>query len=51
VVTAAVANTLMLQAFDLYNVPAFSAFVRSFTRIGPARSSSSARSRECCGQP
>jgi FlaA1/EpsC-like NDP-sugar epimerase len=36
VVTAAVANTLMLQAFDLYNVPAFSAFVRSFTRIALA---------------
>ncbi len=36
VVTAAVANTLMLQAFDLYTVPAFSAFVRSFARIALA---------------
>jgi len=34
--TAAAANTLMLQAFDLYRVPALSAFVRSFTRIALA---------------
>jgi Undecaprenyl-phosphate glucose phosphotransferase len=34
VLTAAAANTLMLQAFDLYSVPALSAFVRSFTRLG-----------------
>jgi len=33
VLTAAAANTLMFQAFDLYSVPALSAFVRSFTRI------------------
>src|SRR3990172_3873653 len=33
VVTAAAANTLMLQAFDLYRGPALGAFVRSFTRI------------------
>lgn len=33
VLTAAAANTLMLQAFDLYSVPALSAFVRSFTRL------------------
>ena len=33
VLTAAGANTLMLQAFDLYSVPALSAFVRSFTRL------------------
>jgi Undecaprenyl-phosphate glucose phosphotransferase len=36
VVTAAAANTLMLQAFDLYSVPALSAFVRSFTRLALA---------------
>ncbi|OFW71362.1 MAG: undecaprenyl-phosphate glucose phosphotransferase, partial [Alphaproteobacteria bacterium RBG_16_64_48] len=36
VVTAAIANTLMFQAFDLYSVPALSAFVRSFTRIALA---------------
>jgi Undecaprenyl-phosphate glucose phosphotransferase len=33
VVTAAAANTLMLQTFDLYSLPALTAFVRSFTRI------------------
>jgi 4-amino-4-deoxy-L-arabinose transferase-like glycosyltransferase len=33
VVTAAAANTLILQALDLYRVAALSAFVRSFTRI------------------
>jgi Undecaprenyl-phosphate glucose phosphotransferase len=33
VLTAAAANTLILQAFDLYNVPALSSFVRSFTRL------------------
>ena len=33
VLTAAAANTLLLQAFDLYNVPAFNSFVRSFARI------------------
>ena len=36
VFTAAAANTLLLQAFDLYNVPALAAFVRSFTRIALA---------------
>ena len=36
VLTAAAANTLMLQTFDLYSVPALSAFVRSFTRIALA---------------
>ena len=36
VLTAAAANTLMLQTFDLYSVPALSAFVRSFTRIAVA---------------
>jgi Undecaprenyl-phosphate glucose phosphotransferase len=36
VVTAAAANTLMLQAFDLYSVPALGAFVRSFTRLALA---------------
>jgi Undecaprenyl-phosphate glucose phosphotransferase len=36
VLTAAGANTLMLQAFDLYGVPALSAFVRSFARIAVA---------------
>ena len=34
--TAAAANTLMLQTFDLYSVPALTAFVRSFTRIALA---------------
>jgi Undecaprenyl-phosphate glucose phosphotransferase len=33
VLIAATANMLMFQALDLYRVPAFSAFVRSFTRI------------------
>jgi Undecaprenyl-phosphate glucose phosphotransferase len=33
VLTAAAANTLMLQVLDLYGVPALSAFVRSFARI------------------
>lgn len=33
VVTAAAANTLMLQVFNLYRVPAFTAFARRFTRI------------------
>jgi Undecaprenyl-phosphate glucose phosphotransferase len=33
VLIAAAANTLMLQAFDLYSVAALGAFVRSFTRI------------------
>jgi hypothetical protein len=36
VLTAALANALMLQAFDLYGVPALNAFVRSFTRIAVA---------------
>jgi Undecaprenyl-phosphate glucose phosphotransferase len=36
VLTAALANSLMLQAFDLYSVSALSAFVRSFTRIATA---------------
>lgn len=36
VLTAAAANTLMLQAFDLYSVPSLSAFIRSFARIGLA---------------
>lgn len=36
VLTAAAANTLMLQTFDLYSVPALSALVRSFTRIAVA---------------
>ena len=40
VLIAAAANTLMLQAFNLYQLPAFSAFVRSFARIAwPGRSS------------
>jgi Undecaprenyl-phosphate glucose phosphotransferase len=34
--TAATANALMLQTFDLYSVPALTAFVRSFTRIALA---------------
>jgi len=56
VVTAAVANTLMPQAFDLYSVPAFSAFVRSFarTRADFVRSSAGCRSRSapgpCCSR-
>ena len=33
---AAAANTLMLQTFDLYSVPALSAFVRTFARIALA---------------
>ena len=33
VLIAATANTLMLQVLNLYRVPAFSAFVRSFTHI------------------
>jgi Undecaprenyl-phosphate glucose phosphotransferase len=33
VLTAALANSLMFQAFDLYSVPALSAFVKSFSRI------------------
>jgi hypothetical protein len=33
VLIAATANMLMFQALDLYRVPAFSAVVRSFTRI------------------
>ena len=33
---AAAANALMLQTFDLYSVPALSAFVRSFARIALA---------------
>src|SRR3972149_4730110 len=33
VLIAAAANTMMFQSFDLYRVPALSAFVRSFTRI------------------
>jgi len=33
VLIAATANMLTFQAFNLYEVPAFSAFVRSFTRI------------------
>ena len=33
VLIAATANTLTLQALNLYEIPAFSAFVRSFTRI------------------
>jgi hypothetical protein len=33
VLIAATANMLMFQALGLYRVPAFSAFVRSFTRI------------------
>jgi Undecaprenyl-phosphate glucose phosphotransferase len=36
VLTAATANTLLLQALDLYSVPALSAFVRSFTRLALA---------------
>jgi Undecaprenyl-phosphate glucose phosphotransferase len=36
VVTAAAANTLMLQTFDLYSLPALTAFVRSFARIALA---------------
>jgi Undecaprenyl-phosphate glucose phosphotransferase len=36
VFTAAAANTLLLQALELYSVPALSAFVRSFTRIALA---------------
>jgi Undecaprenyl-phosphate glucose phosphotransferase len=36
VLAAAVANTLMLQALDLYSVPALNAFVRSFARIAVA---------------
>ena len=36
VLTAALATSLMLQAFDLYGVPALNAFVRSFTRIAVA---------------
>ena len=36
VLTAAAANSLMLQAFDLYSVPALNAFVRSFTSIAVA---------------
>jgi Undecaprenyl-phosphate glucose phosphotransferase len=36
VLTAAVANSLMLQALDLYSVPALNAFVRSFTQIALA---------------
>jgi Undecaprenyl-phosphate glucose phosphotransferase len=36
VLTAAAANTLLLQALELYSVPALSAFVRSFTRIALA---------------
>ena len=36
VLIAAAANILLLQAFDLYRVPAFSAFVRSFARIALA---------------
>jgi Undecaprenyl-phosphate glucose phosphotransferase len=36
VLLGAAANTVMLQAFDLYRVPAFVAFVRSFTRIALA---------------
>ncbi len=36
VLTAALANTLMLQAFDLYSVPSLSAFVRSITHIALA---------------
>ena len=33
VLIAATANMLTFQAFNLYEVPAFSAFVRSFTRV------------------
>jgi Undecaprenyl-phosphate glucose phosphotransferase len=33
VLIAAAANTLLLQLLNLYRVPAFSAFVRSYTRI------------------
>ncbi len=33
VLIAAAATALMFQAFDLYNVPALSAFIRSFSRI------------------
>ena len=33
VAIASAANTLMLQLFNLYRVPAFTAFARSFTRI------------------
>jgi FlaA1/EpsC-like NDP-sugar epimerase len=36
VLTAALATSLMLQAFDLYSVSALNAFVRSFTRIAVA---------------
>jgi Undecaprenyl-phosphate glucose phosphotransferase len=36
VLIAALANTLLLQGSDLYSVPALSAFVRSFARIGLA---------------
>jgi Undecaprenyl-phosphate glucose phosphotransferase len=36
VLTAALATSLMLQAFDLYSVSALNAFVRSFTRIAAA---------------
>jgi Undecaprenyl-phosphate glucose phosphotransferase len=36
VLIAAAANTGMLQAFNLYQLPAFSAFVRSFARIALA---------------
>ena len=33
VVIAAAANTFMLQVFNLYRLPAFTAFARSFTRV------------------
>ncbi len=36
VLSAAAANTLMFQSFDLYSVPALSAFVKSFARIAVA---------------
>jgi Undecaprenyl-phosphate glucose phosphotransferase len=36
VITAAAANTLLLQALELYSVQALGAFVRSFTRIALA---------------
>jgi hypothetical protein len=36
VLIAALANSLLVQGLDLYSVPALSAFVRSFARIGLA---------------